>query len=255
MGLLLHCGGEETSLYDLRSIPLPKETDTYKPVGHYDLAVNLAEVATGMLPEYQLHQSQFGLARDGKQMFGVHSFSNGNAEMGLSIGFRNSYDKSMSVGIAIGASVFVCDNLALTGDITVMRKHTSNVWQDVEEMTITTIYRSKSNFHNIEDDARRMKNKDVENDTAYSMLGFLYGRGVFTPRQLPIVKREWLNPSYPQFESRNLWSFYNACTEALKTAPPAQIMERHIKLHDLIPKAIEQHLPSTPVQTVPILNL
>jgi len=252
MGLLLHCGGEETSLYDLRLIPLPKETDTYKPVSHYDLAVNLGEVATGMLPEYQLHQSQFGLARDGNQMFGVHTFRNGSAEMGLCIGFRNSYDKSMSVGIAIGASVFVCDNLALTGDITVMRKHTGNVLQDLEEMTITTIYRSKSNFHRIEQDAEMMGQQILNDDSAYRLLGFLFGRGVLTPRQLPVVKREWLSPVFDDFKPRNLWSFYNACTEALKMAPPAKIMEKHIQLHDLLAKAVNRSFPPRPVEIQPL---
>jgi len=246
MGLLLQCGGEEASLADLRSIPLPKETTTYKPVSHYDLAVNLAEVARGMLPEHELRSSRFGLARDGKQLFGIHSFRNGHDEMGLCIGFRNSYDKSLSVGIAMGASVFVCDNLALTGEITIMRKHTSNVWADLEEMTISTIYRSKSNFHRIEEDAQLMKEQVLNNDSAYRLLGFLYGRGVLTPRQLPVVKREWLKPQYDDFKHRNLWSFYNACTEALKLAPPAKIMEKHIKLHELLSVAVKGAFPPVP---------
>ena len=251
MGLLLHCGGEETSLHDLRSIPLPEETDTYTPVGHYDLAMNLAKVAQGMLPDYSLNNSKYGIARDGKQMFGVHSFKNGSDDMGLCIGFRNSYDKSMSVGIAIGAIVFVCDNLALTGDITVMRKHTRNVIQDLEEMTITTIYRSKSNFHRIEQDAEMMSEQALNNDSAYRLLGFLFGRGVLSPRQLPVVKREWLSPGFDDFKPRNLWSFYNACTEALKMAPPAKIMEKHIQLHDFLSSAVNGSFPPRPAEPQP----
>ncbi|MBT5427684.1 MAG: hypothetical protein HOK84_15885, partial [Bacteroidetes bacterium] len=120
--LLLHRGGEQCTLDDLRSVPLPPETRTYQPVSHYDLAKNLAEVSGGLLRGYQLQGAQYGLARDGAQLFGVHTYKNGiSGSMGLSVGFRNSYDKSMSVGIAIGASVFVCDNLALTGDIAIMR--------------------------------------------------------------------------------------------------------------------------------------
>jgi hypothetical protein len=164
----------------------------------------------------------------------MHTFRNGHDSMGLSIGFRNSYDKSMSVGIAVGASVFVCDNLALTGEVTVMRKHTTNVWSDLEELAITTIYRSKSNFHRITEDAELMQHQEIDDDQAYRQLGYLYGHGIITPRQIPVVKSEWLKPSYIDFTPRTQWSFYNACTEALKSTPPTKIMESHIALHDAI---------------------
>ena len=235
MTLLIHKGGEYCSLDDLRDIPLPQETRTYKPVSHYDLAKNLAEVSSGLLRGYQLEKAQYGLARDGNQMFGIHSYRNGiSSSMGLSIGFRNSYDKSMSVGIAIGASVFVCDNLALTGEIAIMRKHTANVWNDLEELTITTIYRSQHNFSKIVEDAETMAERYLSNDNAFRLLGLLYGNDVISPRQIPAVKREWLNPSHDEFEDRNVWSFYNACTEALKSTPPNKIMEKHISLHDIL---------------------
>jgi len=235
MTLLIHKGGEYCSLDDLRDIPLPQETRTYKPVSHYDLAKNLAEVSSGLLRGYQLEKAQYGLARDGNQMFGIHTYRNGiSASMGLSIGFRNSYDKSMSVGIAIGASVFVCDNLALTGDIAVMRKHTANVWNDLEELTITTIYRSQHNFTKIVEDAEIMRGRYLSNDDAFRMIGLMYGNDIISPRQIPVVKREWLNPTQPDFEERNVWSLYNAVTESLKSSPPNKIMEKHIALHEIL---------------------
>jgi len=233
--LLMHTSsGEYCSLDDLRNIPLPEETPTYKPVSHYDLATNLAKVSATLLRDYSLEKSNYGLARDGAQLFGVHTYRNGSDSMGLSIGFRNSYDKSMSVGIAIGASVFVCDNLALTGEISISRKHSANVWQDLEELTITTIYRSQNNFNRILEDSQVMQSQHLSDDDAYRLLGLLYGNGIITPRQLPVVKKEWLTPSHDEFEDRSTWSLYNAVTEALKTSPPNKIMERHIALHQLL---------------------
>jgi hypothetical protein len=233
--LLMHtAGGNYCTLDDLREIPMPDETATYKPVSHYDLATNLAEVSGALLRDYTLDRSQYGLARDGNQMFAVHTYRNGSDSMGLSIGFRNSYDKSMSVGIAIGASVFVCDNLALTGEISIARKHTSNVWSDLEALTITTIYRSQHNFTKIVEDAQLMQGQHLTDNNAYRMIGLLYGQGVITPRQIPVVKKEWLNPSHDEFSDRTVWSMYNAVTEALKTAPPPKVMEKHIALHQLL---------------------
>ena len=233
--LLMHTAdGKYATLEGLREIPIPQETSTYKPVSHYDLATNLAEVSGTLLRDYELERSQYGLAREGAQLFGIHTYRNGSDSMGLSIGFRNSYDKSMSVGIAIGASVFVCDNLALTGEIAIARKHTSNVWQDLEELTITTIYRSQHNFTRIVEDAQVMQGQHLSDNDAYRLLGLLYGQGVITPRQIPVVKKEWLTPSHEEFEDRNVWNFYQAVTEALKTAPPPKVMEKHIALHHLL---------------------
>ncbi len=219
-------------LNELREIPLPEETESYKPVPHYDLAVNLGKVANDLLPGFSLRKSQFGLARNGNQLFGIHSYQNGSEEMGLSIGFRNSYDKSMSVGICIGASVFVCDNLCFSGDIIVMRKHTTYVWADLEEQIVNTIYRSRNNFTHIQEDSDKMKRLNVDNDSAYKIMGLLYGKGMITPRQLPTMKDEWINPTYEDFQPRNLWSLYNSATESLKSCQPNKIMERHIKVHE-----------------------
>jgi hypothetical protein len=233
--LLMHtAGGKYATLEELREIAVPEETATYKPVSHYDLSKNLAEVSGTLLRDYELESSQYGLARDGAQLFGVHTYRNGSDSMGLSIGFRNSYDKSMSVGIAIGASVFVCDNLALTGEIAIARKHTSNVWSDLEALTITTIYRSQNNFTRIVEDAQVMQGQHLTDNDAYRLLGLLYGQGIITPRQIPVVKKEWLTPSHEEFEDRNVWNFYQAVTEALKTSPPPKVMEKHIALHQLL---------------------
>ncbi|MBT5467938.1 MAG: DUF932 domain-containing protein [Candidatus Marinimicrobia bacterium] len=231
MSLLLHCGAESATLDELASIPLPKETRTYKPVPHQALVSMLGTIASDLLPEFELVNTQFGLARDGAQMFGVHTLKNGSSAMGLSIGFRNSYNKSLSIGIAVGGSVFVCDNLCLHGDVTVLKKHTLNVVASIESLALSAIYRSRSAFNHIQEDAEVMKDIPLSDEDAYRTIGLIYGRGIITPRQIPVVKKEWLEPSHDAFAGRNLWSFYNAVTEALKSSPPQSIMERHLAIH------------------------
>ena len=234
MTLLLHSGGEAASMEDLVAIPLPKETNSYKPVSHQALATMLGAMASDLLPEFELVNTQFGLARDGAQMFGVHTLKNGHSDMGLSIGFRNSYNKSLSVGVAVGGQVFVCDNLMLTGEVTVLKKHTLNVVSSIEALALSAIYKSRSAFNQISRDAEVMRGIPLSDDDAYRTIGLLYGNGVITPRQIPVVKNEWLKPSHTDFEDRNVWSFYNACTESLKSSPPQSIMERHLALHSQI---------------------
>ena len=234
MSLVLHRGAELVKRDTLATIEVPQPTDTYTPVPHNQLVDTLSVIGQDILTGHTLLKEQFALARDGKQMFGVLVFQNGNSSLGLSIGFRNSYDKSMAIGIAIGASVFICDNLALSGDITVLKKHTQNVWQSLEDVAIATLYRSQQNYQNIISDSERMKTLPLEDEEAFKTLGLLYGKGVLSPRQIPAVKREWEIPSHDEFKDRNTWSFYNACTEALKSCPPLVIMEKHISLHNVM---------------------
>jgi hypothetical protein len=234
MSLTVHAGGRFATRDELSLVPVPVETESYTPVPHNHLAETLTTIGRDILKGYSLESEQYALAREGNQMFGVLTFRGEHPEMGLSVGFRNSYDKSMAIGIAIGAKVFVCDNLALAGDVTVLRKHTGNVWASLEDMAISTLYRSQKNFQKVVEDSESLKNMNISDTGAFQYMGLLYGKGVLTPRQLPVVKREWLKPSHEDFQPRNKWSFYNACTEAMKSAPPVLVMEKHIMLHEVM---------------------
>jgi hypothetical protein len=227
-------GSERVNFAMLAEIPLPEPTATYQPVPHTDLVNLIRNVSGDILHGYEFHNEQYGLARDGKQMFGIHTYRSDSDEIGLSLGFRNSYDKSMAIGLVIGASVFICDNMVFAGEITTFRKHTANVLNDLTQLILSTVYARKSNYAILKGDISRLKQQRLQDDEAYRMLGYLYGKNILTPRQLPVVRKEWESPTYDAFSDRNLWSFYNAVTEGLKTSPPSAILEKHIQLHNLL---------------------
>ncbi len=225
--MIIHRGGEMVLKDQLDLIKVPEATDSYVPVSHYALADKLSAISTDILRDYQLVGETYAVARQGNQLFALLKFRNDNTEMGLSLAYRNSYDKSMSVGIAIGASVFICDNLALQGEIAVMKKHTKNIWNDLEDLAISSLYKAQKNFERVVVDAERMKAIPMKNDEAFRLMGFLYGHDLVSPRQLTTLKEEWLHPSHEEFQDRNLWTLFNATTESLKSCPPTVIMERH----------------------------
>jgi hypothetical protein len=236
--MFIHKGGEIVTREQLDLIRMPEPTDSYVPVSHYHLADKLVGISTDILRDYRLVGENYAIARQGNQMFAVLKFQRDESDMALSIAFRNSYDRSMSLGIAFGAMVFICDNLALQGDIIVMRKHTKNVWNELEDAAITTLYKSQKGYEQIVTDAGTMKGRPLENDEAFHLLGTLFGRGVVSPRQITVLKEEWLHPSHKEFEERNMWSFFNATTESLKSCPPVTIMERHAQAYSMLMKAI-----------------
>jgi len=231
---------------DLMEIELPEKTNSYQPVSHVDFIDNVKDIASKMLPDRSLDIEKYGIAREGKQLFGTMTFKKpaeqgmGLEEMvediGLSIGIRNSYDKSMSLGLAVGATVFVCENLMMNGEITVMRKHQGAILDELNTLIFKALNDAESKFKTLHADSQRMKEISISNKDAYSMMGRLYGYGIIGERQLPVVKNEWKKPSHEVFNTGTVWTLYNAGTEALKKTAPLHRMNKQIKLHNTFSK-------------------
>ena len=220
----------EVKLNDLESIEMPEATKSYVPVSHYDLAMNVGSIGERVIDK-ELHSKRFGLARKGQHMFATYTFKNDEDEVGMSIGFRNSYDKSMSIGVCVGAKVFVCENLMMTGEVTFMRKHTGNILDELNSLIFNVLYKSDDKFAQLQDDKESMKEIPINNQRAWETMGVLFGKGIINTPQISIMKKEWKNPSHDAFDDDSLWSLYNAGTEALKTCSPTRMMSSHIKLH------------------------
>ena len=187
-------------------------------------------------------------------MFGVLSYeSTLSPDISLSIGVRNSYDQSLAVGVCMGAKVFVCDNLMFSGDIRVSRKHTGDVLEDIEKMISNSMAIAPMRHRDLLRDSELMMEHDLVDDEAYSILGMAYGRGILKPRQLLGAKTAWENAPHEEFEDRNLWSLYNAMTEALKTSTHRNVLESHSLAHGLVMNQGIELLEGKDIEFIPEL--
>ena len=229
---MIHCGGKQVNFAELSAIPLPERTDTYEPVPFSDLLVNTKRICDDIL-DLEFVDQKLAVSKNEQRFFGLLQYKDPkNEEMGQAIGIRSSHDKSMSNGFCSGATVFVCDNMSFTGDITYMRKHTKNVMDDLQDKLVSVLYRSKDKFFNIVEDTKNMKDIPISTDDAYSFIGRAFGHKTLGARQASDAIRHWNSPPYSEFMQKNVWSLYNACTESLKSTPPNKILEKHIDLHD-----------------------
>ena len=234
--MILHCGGRAVDFNELQNVPLPEETETYTPVAFSDLVTNAKTIADDLLKDYQYIDSQYALAAKDQRMFAVLKYAHKDTDdMSVALGIRSSHDKSMSNGYCFGSSITVCDNLIFAGDFVIMRKHTKNVFDSLRDQLIKTVYNFQSDgkFQNIINDKNQMIETDMNNKKAYEFLGYLFGNKVLKARQLTTALNCWNRPPYEEFKGKNMWSLYNACTEALKSTPPNRIIQQHIKLHQL----------------------
>ena len=226
--------GHRVAKAELDLIPIPQETDTYKPISHYQLTDLILTVSQDVLKDYVLVGENYGLARKGNQLFACLSFKGESSEMALSVAYRNSYDKSMTFGMAFGAQVYICENLALTGDIVVMKKHTKTVWETLEDTVIANIFKAQKHYQKVIVDSEGLKARCLENKQAFQLMGLLFGNEIVSPRQITVLRDQWLRPAYSDFQPRNAWSFLNSTSEALKSSPPNLAIEKHIRAYNQI---------------------
>ena len=70
---------------------------------------------------------EYAVSPDGMKLFGVLDLATEMAGCRFSIELRNSHDKSMRLAMTCGYRVFVCSNMALSGDFTpVLAKHSKS---------------------------------------------------------------------------------------------------------------------------------
>ena len=249
--MMVHCGGRNISFDELSTLELPPETETYVPIAHSDLALNVTSVCSDLLHDYEKVDDVYAVAaglinvngekvkHDAARFFGLTTFRRKGApddEMGIACGYRNSFDKSMKVGMALGAKVFICDNMTLSGSIVRFDMlHTGNVLERLQEQIVLGVHKSKQGFIEVEKDAEEMKRVKVGDDAAFRFFGLAYGRDLVTPTQLTTAMRAWKNDEYMSGfgAERTAWSLYNAGTEALKSVKPSKILVRHCDWHKL----------------------
>lgn len=240
--LICHKGAEKFNLDSqglarLQAALPPEATETYRPVGHYDLAENVRDVGSRLLTPkgFVYMKSEVGLTKDNAKAFGLSVWGSPDttgAGLGMAIAWRNSYDRSIAAAVAIGANVFVCDNLALNGEIVIMRRHTKKVVEGLRKDIISTLFDADITFMNFVDFAERMRQIQIKRDTAYGFFMramMLHAVGV---RPMIEAAREWERPT-SLFPEPTAWSAYNVLTGHMKELHPRTAMESHRKIHDL----------------------
>jgi hypothetical protein len=221
------------SLDQVAAVPVPEHTRSWRPVPYMD-AVGFLKETVESLP-FTLKNEEYGLSKDGNQMFGLLTLDAGDASQGLAIGMRQSYNQSLALGIAVGAQVFVCDNLCFSGSaFKLIRKNTVNVWVDFKSLVCHQVQSSQVHFEMVQAEMLEMQALPVGQDRGYEILGRAVGEKVLTPTQATVAFGDWREARYPEFAPRNMWSLYNCFTEGLKKGQPARLMERHTRAHDFI---------------------
>lgn len=213
--LILHCGAQQVARDGLEHIEAPPSTNTWFPVKHS----TVLEAVEGTLDRagFSIAKSCLSVSKEGLRFFGVLDLQShiGESES-LSIGIRNSNDRSFPIGFCCGTRTFVCDNLAFSSEIVISKKHT-RFGEDRYREGIANAVSSLPQF--VAHETRRielLKSRELSEDEANSLILQSAETRVIGWRAIPEVLREWRAPSNDAFQPRTAYSLLNAFTECLK---------------------------------------
>jgi hypothetical protein len=236
MTLIRHCGAREVTWGDLDQIATPPATDTWFPLSHSQVLGSVVQTldAAG----FGVKSMALAVTADDARFFGTLQLQAQIVPgVGLTVGVRNSIDRSLPIGFCCGQSVFVCDNLAFSSEVVIARKHTRFGESRFNEAIASTVselgpYRDA--------EAKRiewLRNTELSPDQANSLILQAYEGGIIGARLLPDVIQEWRQPKHPEFKEKTAWSLLNAFTEVLKDRQhqqPSRAAHETITLQKLI---------------------
>lgn len=212
--LLAHRGAQIVTRDQLKEYVTPEATETFKPVGHSQLVETLTQV----MHDRGLFITREQFAVQNHRLFGVFDLEwQKMEEYGAAVGFRHANDKSMPIVIAVGARVWLCDNLSYLGELITMRKHTRKL--DLAEELDRTMYRYMQGWRKLKDDIEIQQQAEIEERRAKTLI-----YDIFRQKILPL---KLFHPVVEGYETATKdqkgtgWMLHNACTAPIKTLAPA----------------------------------
>jgi hypothetical protein len=245
--LLSQRGSRKIQRSELGLLPEPKKLGPrHRPVPHH----RLLEALSHVLHEQHLHVVREELSvygPRGERLFGVMDLRSSNgleawasAESAFSLGFRGATDQSLSLQIAAGGRVLVCDNLCFSGAlIAIQRKHTTRL--DLERELREAIERYKEQAIHFAEQNDRAKETVLTKDRAKALMFDEFSRGTLPCSKLPRVARWFFDPPAGATDLTNhpntLYALVQAFTREARALKPARKFEATTRLGELLSEA------------------
>ncbi|MEM9941564.1 MAG: DUF932 domain-containing protein [Planctomycetota bacterium] len=211
-------GARRLDYGELKSLETPTGTKTWKPIPH-SLAVDYVSKAIEDAG-FEIEKADFAVARGDDRFFGTFDLkSEVTEDTTLTVGVRNSIDKSLSFGMVCGERCVVCTNLCFGADngIELFRKHSGNIENDLFDRIKLSIDSLDQYQIAARHRIRHMKSKRLDYNSSSTIILDAFRKRVIGTTLLKQLVKEWDRPSYPEFTPRTAWSLNNALTHVIKS--------------------------------------
>jgi hypothetical protein len=204
----------------LATFPTPVGSSTWRPIAHADLFSTLVEELDRI--DLKIGREQLAVSKNGLALFGALDLDVNIHGRAKALGFRHSNDKALAVQLVGGARVFVCDNLALSGEKVALHKHSRAL--HLRALLREGLQRWLGAAARFEASIVDAESRVLTDDEAKVQLFDLRYAGVlpvsiFDEAATNYFKAETLG--YEDSAPRTAWGLHNAATRAVKALAPA----------------------------------
>lgn len=169
------------------------------------------------------------MANEGLRLFGVMAVSVPTTDgFGFVIGIRTANGRSFATQLAAGARVFVCDNLAFSGELIAMnRKHTAHF--DLNADLSRAVDKYQQHLLTFGRKFEGLKNMPLERPIAAELILEAVSQDIVPARAFPAV----LEAYKAHRGSLNAWDLHNMMTASFKQLSPAALFQSTARLGQL----------------------
>lgn len=257
----VHFGAALTSLEALEALPPPvARGPRHRPVPHAELVSTILAVAK--MRHLEPAKTALALNRTGAVLYGCISFAptpppsvlldgvistTDTGQDARVLGFRSSTDSTFALHGVAGRHVFVCDNLALSGETFAFhRKSTTRL--DVEAMVTAGFDRWQTALDALDAQLDREAATRLGPLEAEALTFRLGTQGALPWRVLPQVWDWWqghVPEDAPDCRPRTLWGWHNCATRVSRTLAPIPSFRASTAIGRLIAHELESRHDDT----------
>lgn len=218
---------------EIIQVPEVPFTDTFHPIHHREIISAMRNSVQNV--GLEIVNSEYTLTREGMQFFGVWDLSHRNSDMCWSLGLRNSMDKSLALGIVAGTRVFVCSNLAFSGEYIEFRKHTKGLdIEELEYMAFKAMRKMVKKLTDFQTWHESLANYTLTETNAKALLVNAMAGGVFPPSKFARFDELYFGGKCQP----SLLGFHEACTNVLRDTNLRVMPKRNLLLNGIINRYI-----------------
>jgi hypothetical protein len=236
----------------VREIPQPEFTKHWRPYSH-GTVVDIVNEAMKELKLKVVHK-QFSLSADGMRMVGAYGIDTEKKkgspkhQIYQAVVFRNSMDKTQSIGVAGGTDCWVCENLMVWGKYVEFRKH--NATLDEKEMKVVVLRGIESLKPQLDQTLQFHKAmreiKLTERETMALAYEAIQDR-IVSHQKLPVFHNMLFGENH-SYDPTELFGFHGACTELMRDMDMTSIAEssfsdKQTKLNRMVINHFGDRLP------------
>lgn len=194
--MIVHAGARRVTREELLNLPTPSSTETHKIVPHHEVINQLEEALS--FRHIEIVRGEYAVAKDGARLFSLIEVNAEYEGIRFAIALRNAHDKSMTLAMTAGYRVFICDNMAMSGDFKPLAaKHTRN-FNLVDALSIG-VDRLQRGWQPLRERVDFMRNKVLPITTAQALIYRAFTEGKFPIRLMRSVHSHYFEPRYDEF--------------------------------------------------------